>query len=82
MAMKNHCPVPKPFQLLRGIKVDAVAAGSFHALALADDGSVYAWGDVEAAGDGALGLGPTVRLANVAVRTPQRIPALHVTCGL
>jgi alpha-tubulin suppressor-like RCC1 family protein len=39
----GSCPVPKPIQSLRGVKVDAVAASGRHTLALADDGSVYAW---------------------------------------
>jgi E3 ubiquitin-protein ligase HERC2 len=38
------CPLPNPIESLRGIKVDAVAAIVSHTLALADDGSVYAWG--------------------------------------
>jgi alpha-tubulin suppressor-like RCC1 family protein len=46
---KEDCPVPKPIVALRGVKVDAVAAGQNHALALADDGSVYAWGNRYAA---------------------------------
>jgi alpha-tubulin suppressor-like RCC1 family protein len=36
----TSCPLPKPIESLRGIKVDAVAAGN-HTLALADDGGVY-----------------------------------------
>jgi E3 ubiquitin-protein ligase HERC2 len=34
------CPVRKPMKSFQGINVDAVAAGSDHTLALADDGSV------------------------------------------
>jgi alpha-tubulin suppressor-like RCC1 family protein len=78
----THCPVPKPIEWLRGIRVDAVAATSDHTLALADDGSVYAWGTSDAARRGALGLGSPVRDAKRAVRTPQRIPALRVGCEL
>jgi hypothetical protein len=37
------CPVPKPIEALRGVKVDAVAATDSHTLALADDG-VYTRG--------------------------------------
>jgi alpha-tubulin suppressor-like RCC1 family protein len=48
----------------------------------ADDGSVYAWGNSDAAGRGALGLGSPVRDAKRAVPTPQRILALCVSCGL
>jgi alpha-tubulin suppressor-like RCC1 family protein len=40
-----HGPLPKPIESLRGIKVDAVAGSNQHTLAVADDGSVYAWGD-------------------------------------
>jgi alpha-tubulin suppressor-like RCC1 family protein len=76
----NTCPLPKPIESLRGIKVDAVAVGYFHTLALADDGGVYAWGDNDAAKSGALGRGPSVRAAGAAVPTPQRITALRVAC--
>jgi alpha-tubulin suppressor-like RCC1 family protein len=55
-----HCPVTEPLAFLRGIKVDAVAAGDGQTLALAEDGSVYAWGSGSAAGVGALGLGSAV----------------------
>jgi alpha-tubulin suppressor-like RCC1 family protein len=75
------CPVPKPIESLRGIKVDAVASGLI-TTALADDGSVYTWGCFEAAREGALGLGDSVTEAGVDVRKPQRIPALRVACGL
>jgi alpha-tubulin suppressor-like RCC1 family protein len=76
------CHLPKPIESLRGIKVDAMAAGPYHTLAWADDGSVYAWGKDEAAETGALGLGPEVSDAQDSVLTPQRIPALRVACGL
>jgi alpha-tubulin suppressor-like RCC1 family protein len=68
---EGPCPMPKLIELLRGIKVNAVAAGCDHMLALADDGSVYAWDDALAAESGALGLGPSVRDAQVRVPTPQ-----------
>jgi alpha-tubulin suppressor-like RCC1 family protein len=76
------CLFPKPIAALRGIKVDAVAAGHHHTLALADDGSVYAWGNHNAADSGALGLGHSVRDPGRAVPTPRRIPGLRVACGL
>jgi hypothetical protein len=38
------CPLPKPIESLRGIKVDAVATDLFQTLTLADDESMYAWG--------------------------------------
>jgi alpha-tubulin suppressor-like RCC1 family protein len=72
----------EPIESLRGIKVDAVAVCDHHTLALADDGSVYAWGSEHAAMLGALGLGPSVNDAGVRVLTRQRIPELRVTCGL
>jgi alpha-tubulin suppressor-like RCC1 family protein len=75
---RMRCPLPKPIESLRGIKVDALAADDDHTLALADDGSVYAWGSEAAAKLGALGLGPSVQFAGRAVRTPQRVPALRV----
>jgi alpha-tubulin suppressor-like RCC1 family protein len=62
--------------------VDAVATGGNHTLALAVDGSVYAWGDMYAAESGLLGLGPSVSGAAVPVLTPQIIPELRVACVL
>jgi alpha-tubulin suppressor-like RCC1 family protein len=79
---RGHCPLPKPIASLRGVKVDAVAAGRYHVLALADSGRVYAWGNRYGAETGALGLGSLVRNAGRAVSTPQRILALRVACGL
>jgi alpha-tubulin suppressor-like RCC1 family protein len=73
-----HCPLPKSIESLRGIKVDAVAASAVHTLALANDGSVYTWGDVSAGQEFALGLGPSVSGAGRNVHTPQRIPDLRV----
>jgi alpha-tubulin suppressor-like RCC1 family protein len=76
------CSLPKPIESLRGVKVDTVAVGDDHALALADDGSVYVWGNKEAARLGALGLGDAVTDAEVEVLTPRRMPGLRVACGL
>jgi alpha-tubulin suppressor-like RCC1 family protein len=69
------CPLPKPIGSLQDIKVIAVAAADHHALALADDGSVYSWGGKEAITYGALGLGFLVRNAGRNVGTPQRVLA-------
>jgi hypothetical protein len=72
------CPLPRPMESLRGVKVDAVAAGYQHSLAVGDDGSVYTWGTREAAREGVLGLGESVDYGRKGVRTPQRIPALRL----
>jgi alpha-tubulin suppressor-like RCC1 family protein len=77
-----NCPLPKPIESLWGIKVDAVIACEMHTLALADDGSVHAWGASQVAKMGALGLGPAVSDAGECVPTPQCIPGLRVACGL
>jgi alpha-tubulin suppressor-like RCC1 family protein len=66
------CSVPRPIESLRGVKVDAVAAGECHTLALADDGSVYVWGNQDMAAAGALGLGASVRETGHEVPMPQR----------
>jgi alpha-tubulin suppressor-like RCC1 family protein len=79
-----ECPLPKVIESLRGVKVDAVATGGIHTLALADDGSVHAWGcEGATAGTGALGLGRWAGDEDGTVPTPQPIPALRVaTCGV
>jgi alpha-tubulin suppressor-like RCC1 family protein len=77
-----NCRLPKPIASLRGVKVDAVAAGGSHTLAMADDGRVYSWGALCAASVGALGLGPSIREAMKTARRPQRIPALRLACCL
>jgi alpha-tubulin suppressor-like RCC1 family protein len=80
---QRDCPVPKPIESLRGIKVDALTTGYDYTLAVADDGGVYVWGRGNCAeSSGALGLGPSVGNARRAVPTPQRISALRVACGL
>jgi alpha-tubulin suppressor-like RCC1 family protein len=38
-------PSPKRVEALRGVRVSIVSVGSHHALALAEDGLVYAWGE-------------------------------------
>jgi alpha-tubulin suppressor-like RCC1 family protein len=75
------CDRPKSAESLRGVKGDALAADRDLMLALADDGSVYAWGSGPAAASGALGLGPSVSEAGSTVSTPQRLPALLVAYG-
>jgi alpha-tubulin suppressor-like RCC1 family protein len=84
--MDGH--LPKPIESLQDIKVDAVAVGENHTFALADDGSVYPWGDWRAINSGALGLRPLplpseddAGLQKVAI-PQQRIPALRVACGV
>jgi alpha-tubulin suppressor-like RCC1 family protein len=72
----------KPIESLQVIKVDAVVTSILHTLALADDGSVYAWGNCTAAEEGALGLSPSLSGAKKDVHTPQRIPNLRVASGL
>jgi alpha-tubulin suppressor-like RCC1 family protein len=61
-AGQTQPPVPEPIESCRDVKMDAVAAGLSHTLALADDGSVYAWGDCDVAYTGALGLGDSSRV--------------------
>jgi hypothetical protein len=79
---QTSSPLHKPIESLRGVKVDAVAANSQFTQAIADDGSVYTWGNKRAASSGALGLGPAVSDAGLDVPTPRRVPALRVaTCG-
>jgi alpha-tubulin suppressor-like RCC1 family protein len=85
----TNCPLPKPIESLRGIKVDAVIAGRFHTLAQADNGSVYAWGveyernSADEGGEGATGPGPSAGDAGIRVRsTPQLIPGLRLACWL
>jgi alpha-tubulin suppressor-like RCC1 family protein len=36
---------PKRVEALRGVRVSSVSAGSWHVLALPEDGQVYAWGE-------------------------------------
>jgi hypothetical protein len=57
---RMNCLLPKPIESLRGIKVVAVVAGFSHTLALAEDGSVYAWDHYDAVSPGALGLSRAV----------------------
>jgi alpha-tubulin suppressor-like RCC1 family protein len=39
-------PSPKRVEAVRGVPVSSVAFGMFHVLALAEDGLVYAWGQI------------------------------------
>jgi hypothetical protein len=41
---REHQPSPNRVEALRGVRMSSVATGMFHALALAEDGLVYAWG--------------------------------------
>jgi alpha-tubulin suppressor-like RCC1 family protein len=76
-----HHPLPERVELPRGVKVDAVVAGRNHTLALADDRRVYAWGSLEAAEWGVLGLGSSVQALCRPVRKLRRIPSLRAACG-
>jgi alpha-tubulin suppressor-like RCC1 family protein len=58
---------------MRGIKVDAMATNGCHTLALVDDGSVYTWGDADAAREGALRQGFSGNYESRVVRIPRRI---------
>jgi alpha-tubulin suppressor-like RCC1 family protein len=46
------CPLPKPIESLRGVRMDAVAASSYHVLARAGDGSVYSFGNCHSTATG------------------------------
>jgi alpha-tubulin suppressor-like RCC1 family protein len=75
----------------QGIKVKAVTTGTSHTLALADDGSVYAWGGDQCDGEFVpclLGTSapqseraPGQKRKVKEVRTPQRVPAISVARG-
>jgi alpha-tubulin suppressor-like RCC1 family protein len=64
------CPLPKPIESLRGVKVNAVAACHGRTMALADDGSVYASGVARRI---AIFLPLSMNDATPGVRTPQRL---------
>jgi alpha-tubulin suppressor-like RCC1 family protein len=42
---KRDQPSPKRVEVLRGVRVSSVSVGMGHALALTEDGQVYAWGN-------------------------------------
>jgi alpha-tubulin suppressor-like RCC1 family protein len=46
--------VPKFLQFFHGEKIVYIAAGSFHSLAITEDGDIYSWGEAR---QGALGTG-------------------------
>jgi hypothetical protein len=76
-----ECPLPKPIDMFPrryGTKVHAVAAGDDHTLALAENGSVYAWGHDYGAHSGALGVGAVKGRATRRMRTPHRVPGLRL----
>jgi alpha-tubulin suppressor-like RCC1 family protein len=76
---RTNCPLPKPIESLRGVKVDAVAAGYERTLVLADNGIVYAWGvGMNPEGLDALGLGSAMPTVMRPVLTPQLVPDLRV----
>jgi alpha-tubulin suppressor-like RCC1 family protein len=79
---QKDCLLPKPISSLRGVKVDVVATCDCQTVAVADDGSMYAWGNTDTSMLGALGLGSSGSVgAPRAGLTAQRIPALRVACG-
>jgi alpha-tubulin suppressor-like RCC1 family protein len=63
--------MPEPVQLPAGTRILEVAAGAYHALALAADGTLYTWGINE---QGQLGLG-TADTQPHATPTPVPLPA-------
>lgn len=68
---KLYSTVPLGVEELNGVTVTAIAAGSFHMVALADDGSLWAWGDNSS---GKLGLGHANSSYNTMGRLPEQIP--------
>jgi alpha-tubulin suppressor-like RCC1 family protein len=79
---QRRCPLPKPIISLRvqGVKIDAVVAVEDRTQALADDGSVFEWGD--AASSGAPSLGRSVMRRQKNVSQPRCVPDLRLPCGL
>jgi alpha-tubulin suppressor-like RCC1 family protein len=71
------CPQPEPVESLQGIKVDAIAAITSHALALANDVSVYSWTSWDAEKRGGLGSAPFVKRGRRAVPELGRIAELR-----
>jgi alpha-tubulin suppressor-like RCC1 family protein len=77
----EDCPLPKPIESLRGIKVDAVAGCRAHTLAVADNGCAYSWSNRGFAWSGALGFVPVDEVAENKLLSRQHIPGLRVACG-
>jgi len=73
-------PVPVQVALPGEISIEAASAGAFHSLALATDGSLWAWGNNE---DGQLGSGSTAlgSAAPVRLALPDGVSIRAVSAG-
>ncbi len=63
---------PQQILALTGKQIIAISAGYYHSLALAADGSVYAWGSND---HGGLGLGPFVFQYHTPVKLSSKFPS-------
>mmetsp|Transcript_1612 Transcript_1612/g.5031 ORF Transcript_1612/g.5031 Transcript_1612/m.5031 type:complete len:454 (-) Transcript_1612:444-1805(-) len=72
---QRHKVYPHLVMALADVKIKQVACGGYHSLALAEDGTVYSWGNNE---NGRLGLGSTGELS---VTKPMPMPASRANKG-